>query len=599
MLRVDGYNDLPLKSVRAFSRENEYEYIQEGGMNDYVHMRRKPISKPYTLVVERYVSTDLNDPLPNGVELMLPLLLFVGKNNGGGMSYGRYYVFTGGVVMCKEYGGLDAEKSGILTETVTIGYNQMFCVTNPIDDTGKSPWTMKEGNTTKAWSGKGDIEPPQNSQKWYTQDAKTGQHKINEDVRKLWEFDELKKAGEGTSSRSIPFKEETRADFERASVYYNFGKENNDKYKGSGTRNKPSQKSAKRNDKLIELESRTMAAKARKFALTDDGSIAGNGIVSSKKNENIVELRKDEMYKNSVKWEFDEKTKGGKGTQSSQSDLVQTHTQLPDGSSTGLGRPEDPVDTMAGRAQKWEFGATANEVGGAGARSAKELENQSTGAEFLENRKKWEFNDTKEGGGDRSRQNAVAGNDGASTGLGLTEPSREEMEGVASKWEFGTDKYVVEGNGVKSQQPSSIPQSTKEEMAGKANHWEFANKRKDGAGESSRQNAKKTGRGESSGMGRTELGRGQMEAGATKWQFDEGKTKKGQGASSRKPSSPKEASRKAMKDKSQKWEMTENGFEGGGKSSRATPKVPPLSKADMEKRAVHHKAQKISDFLMS
>jgi len=110
MLRVDGAFDVPLKSVRAFSRENEYDYIQEGGMNDYVYMRRKPISKPFTLQVERYVATDFNDPLSNGTELLLPLMLFVGKNTGGSIDFGRYYFFTGAVVMSKEYGGLDAER---------------------------------------------------------------------------------------------------------------------------------------------------------------------------------------------------------------------------------------------------------------------------------------------------------------------------------------------------------------------------------------------------------------------------------------------------------------------------------------------------------
>ncbi|MBR1441089.1 MAG: hypothetical protein IJ589_07695, partial [Lachnospiraceae bacterium] len=117
VLKVDGAFDVPLKSVRAFNRENEYDYIQEGGLNDYVHMRRKPISKPYTLVVERYVpaSLGINDPLTSGVELLLPLLLFVGKNTGGStMNYSRYYAFTGAVVMSKEYGGLDAERAGML-----------------------------------------------------------------------------------------------------------------------------------------------------------------------------------------------------------------------------------------------------------------------------------------------------------------------------------------------------------------------------------------------------------------------------------------------------------------------------------------------------
>ena len=63
MLRVEGIYDLPCKSVHAFSRELEYDFIQEGGLNDYVHMLRKPISKPFTLEVERYVGVDYVDPL--------------------------------------------------------------------------------------------------------------------------------------------------------------------------------------------------------------------------------------------------------------------------------------------------------------------------------------------------------------------------------------------------------------------------------------------------------------------------------------------------------------------------------------------------------
>ena len=37
MLRVEALIDLPCKSIKAFSKEMEYELIQEGGLNDYVH----------------------------------------------------------------------------------------------------------------------------------------------------------------------------------------------------------------------------------------------------------------------------------------------------------------------------------------------------------------------------------------------------------------------------------------------------------------------------------------------------------------------------------------------------------------------------------
>ena len=82
MLRVELLFDLPCKSVRAFTREMEYELIQEGGLNDYVHMRRKPISKPFYFEIERYIGVDYIDPLPVGAELVLPVLLFVSRNQG-------------------------------------------------------------------------------------------------------------------------------------------------------------------------------------------------------------------------------------------------------------------------------------------------------------------------------------------------------------------------------------------------------------------------------------------------------------------------------------------------------------------------------------
>ena len=131
LLRVEGAFDVAIKGIRPFAKENEYEYIQEGGLNDYVHFKRKAITKPFTLQLERYVPTDFYDPLPNGTELLLPLLLFCGKNNGKSFSFSnlsRVYMFTGCEVMNKEVGPFDAEKSGLLTEIITIGYHQNFAL---------------------------------------------------------------------------------------------------------------------------------------------------------------------------------------------------------------------------------------------------------------------------------------------------------------------------------------------------------------------------------------------------------------------------------------------------------------------------------------
>lgn len=131
MLRVEGVMDLPCRSIRAFSKEVEFELIQEGGLNDYVHMRRKPISRPFYFEVERYIGVDYVDPLPLGAELLLPVILMVSRSPDSFGAASRVYTFTGCTVTKKEYGQMDAEKSGLFIETTTIAYRELLCVDAP------------------------------------------------------------------------------------------------------------------------------------------------------------------------------------------------------------------------------------------------------------------------------------------------------------------------------------------------------------------------------------------------------------------------------------------------------------------------------------
>ncbi len=136
ILRVELAYNVPCKSIGAFEKRNEYEFIQEGGLNDYVHMRRKPISAPFTFEVERYVgmtdsASSYVDPLANGTELIFPLFLFVCRSPASMQSVARTYVFTGCTVMGKQYGELNAEKSGLLTEKTMIGYRELYCIDTP------------------------------------------------------------------------------------------------------------------------------------------------------------------------------------------------------------------------------------------------------------------------------------------------------------------------------------------------------------------------------------------------------------------------------------------------------------------------------------
>lgn len=164
VLEVEGLYFLPIKTVRAFTKENEYEYIREGGLNDYVHLKRKPISKPFTFQIERYVGTErFLDPLANGTELVLPLILYVYRHKArSGISQSapewpaRVYTFTGCTVMSKEYGQLDAEKSGLLTETTTIAYRELVVLTNPFQASSEATeWNPKEDPSLMQDSGPG------------------------------------------------------------------------------------------------------------------------------------------------------------------------------------------------------------------------------------------------------------------------------------------------------------------------------------------------------------------------------------------------------------------------------------------------------------
>lgn len=115
-LTLDGIQ-IPCKSIQSFQQEKEQEYIQEGGLNGYVHIRPKPASKPSTLQIERYMTEQFRDDLPNGKILKGYLMLEVGER--------FQFIFKGCTVTGKSYGTLDAERNGILVETTTISYEQM------------------------------------------------------------------------------------------------------------------------------------------------------------------------------------------------------------------------------------------------------------------------------------------------------------------------------------------------------------------------------------------------------------------------------------------------------------------------------------------
>ena len=153
-LRIEGAFDAPCRSVRAFTKENDFEEIQEGGRNDYIILKRKPNTRRFTLQVERYVGIDKVDPLQLGTEMILPMILAVSRVTSSGdggfidtmkeTEFIRFYAFTGCIVTGKEYGELNAEQSGLLKEVTTIAYREMIALTTPNADLVKKPWSIQK-----------------------------------------------------------------------------------------------------------------------------------------------------------------------------------------------------------------------------------------------------------------------------------------------------------------------------------------------------------------------------------------------------------------------------------------------------------------------
>lgn len=419
MLRVEGIFDLPCRTVRAFQRENEYELIQEGGLNDYVHMRRKPISKPFTFQVERYVGVDILDPLSNGTDLILPVILFINRYSVyGDFLPVRMYVFTGCTVMSKEYGELNAEKSGLLTETTTIAYREMFCMENVAGSfLMEEPWEFKERD--KKGNGKQSARHGTN---WFRADGVNQEKSIDDGEAvldefkkraKKWSFNEKDKKGAGSQSAvhgTTWFKtEEVDKDGKKieSSVSVNDG----------------------------EAVLKDFEGRAKKWSMTTDKVVDGKKVgnkVPMAAVQPVNQKTKEEMENAAKQWKYNTGNKENNKPMAAVQPVNQkTKEEMENAAKQwkyNIGNKEnnEPMaavqpkgqqskSEMEGNAQKWEFKAENIET-----KSAVEPEGQQPKSAMEGKAVKWEYK------ADNIEPKSAVKPEG--------QKSKSEMEGNARKW---------------------------------------------------------------------------------------------------------------------------------------------------------------------
>ena len=506
MLRVEGIYDLPCRSVKSFHKENEFEYIQEGGLNDYVHLKRKPITKPFTFQVERYVGVDWLDPMPLGTELILPVILFVNKYRFSNATFKpvRSYAFTGCTVIAKDYGELNAEKSGLLTEITTIAYREMLCIDIPSEAMDVDTWSFdgrkKEGTGTRHYN-----QSSTNSD-WETKKSKENMAEAAQAHR--WTF--AKKGAEEGPRSAVTQKEKSKADMEKESLQHRW------------TLAKEGEKEGPRSAATQEEKSKADMEKGAREWNFDKKAKAGKGISSA--NHSLTELQSTQggpsAVEPEVKGAWNGKARLWPGQNSAQQidsflepgreepetggeEKARLWTFPKDGEQEGprsaVTQKEKTKEAMEAEGQKhlWSFPQGGEDEG---TRSAVVQEEKTKAAMEAEGQKHlWAF---PQGGEDEGARSAVtqeektkaameaegrkhlwsfSSGDGGSAVQNEKEAAKEEMDKAAKEWKFvGHSKA---GGGVSSANqslselqstqggPSTVEAAVKEAWAAKARRW--------------------------------------------------------------------------------------------------------------------------------
>lgn len=121
--------------VTNIQRAVEYDTIQEGGLNGYVHTFVKPSTQVQTILFEKGVSVMGEEALKQlkltpGLRLSQPIGVYIYADapthkGVAGRGLGRSYLISGCMVSKWELGGLDAMSSEVLVDKFEVVYSEV------------------------------------------------------------------------------------------------------------------------------------------------------------------------------------------------------------------------------------------------------------------------------------------------------------------------------------------------------------------------------------------------------------------------------------------------------------------------------------------
>lgn len=119
-----GPINISFAKIRNISKEIQIDVLQEGGVNDYVHVLQKPYTTPHKLIFEKGISDEgiLSKLTPLLVGKKLPFSGIITVKNSKGETTGSYS-FAEPIILKWSIGDLDALDNKVLIESLEVAHS--------------------------------------------------------------------------------------------------------------------------------------------------------------------------------------------------------------------------------------------------------------------------------------------------------------------------------------------------------------------------------------------------------------------------------------------------------------------------------------------